>query len=61
MPKKKLFVVGGGGMGMTLAQHLAKHKLGKQLFDITVIDKKKEHYNNISGLQACVEPDLVGA
>jgi NADH dehydrogenase FAD-containing subunit len=59
MPKKKLFIVGGGGLGMEVAQKLEKDKKGRELFDIFVFDKKKEMYNNISGLQACVEPDLV--
>ena len=60
MPKKKLFIVGGGGLGMEIATRLGKHKQGMDLFDLYVFDKKKEHFNNISGLQACVEPDLVG-
>ena len=58
--RKKLFVIGGGGLGMQVAQDLEKHKVGKNLFDVFVFDKKKQLYNNISGLQACVEPDLVG-
>ena len=45
---------------MEVATSLEKSKIGKNLFDVYVFDKKREHYNNISGLQACVEPDLVG-
>jgi NADH dehydrogenase FAD-containing subunit len=60
MPKKKLFIVGGGWLGVELAQKIEGNKKARAMFDITCIDKKKVLYNNISGLQACVEPDLVG-
>lgn len=59
MPKKKLMIVGGGWLGVELAQKIELNKKANEMFDITVIDKKKVMYNNISGLQACVEPDLV--
>ena len=58
--KKKLIIVGGGFLGVELAQKIEGDKKGRALFDIVIIDKKKSMYNNISGLQACVEPDLVG-
>ena len=48
MSKLKLFIVGGGGLGMQVAQDLEKHKIGKDLFDVYVFDKKKEvscYYN----------------
>ena len=57
--KKKLFIVGGGWLGIELAQKIEANKKANAMFDITIIDKKKVMYNNISGLQACVEPDLV--
>ena len=41
--RKKLFVIGGGGLGMQVAQDLEKHKVGKNLFDVFVFDKKKCH------------------
>ena len=61
-PTKKVFIVGGGWMGVYLAQALEKASRAHKpfpLFDVTIIDKKKSFYNNVSGLQACVEPDLV--
>ncbi len=59
MAKRKLFIVGGGWLGVELAQKLEGSAGFLRGVDITIFDKKKQLYNNISGLQACVEPDLV--
>ena len=60
---KKVFVVGGGWMGVYLAQALEKSSRanrkkngGVHLFDVTIVDKKKSFYTTSVGFKLAWSP-----